>query len=90
MHSVDWIESKRFSVWFCDKKYSLHRSEMLKNALRLQTLLALQSNSDESLSTAKYYAENALMMDPTDLRAWETLAMKKLDDYVCFLFYFEG
>lgn len=76
-------------MWFCDKKYSLHRSEMLKNALRLQTLLALQSNSNESLSTAKYYAENALMLDPTDLKGWETLAMKKLDDYVRFLFIFE-
>ena len=77
-------------MWVCDKKYSLHRNDMLKNALRLQTLLALQSNSNESLSTAKYSAENTLMMDPTDLKAWETLAMKKLDDYVCVFVCFDG
>lgn len=69
-------------MWFCDKQDSFHRRDMLKNALRLLTLLALQYNSNESLVMAKYTAEKALMLDPSDLKAWESLAMKKLDDYV--------
>ena len=83
MYDLCCFTFQKFSTWSSSSSYLHHHyNDILVTVLRFQTFFALQDSSKVVSVCAGHSAEMAVAIDPTEIRTWEMLAMKSLDDYV--------